>query len=268
MTITIMSTLGDIDSVMATTTGQPYIQVLLNATQSRVGTSILTATVAILLLFAAVNLVTTASRQLFAFARDQGLPFSKSLAYVLCQIPVLVVLLTDGNRFNQVGTSRLTQYVESIALTLAPPFSRNYTLPLDSLLAKPSDNISQKVIIANSTKGSHHSRDILPPIFHNHRLHHRLQRHHVYRPSWYRCLLYRTHLVYAAQTPSQRASSLFAFRSWPRRDLRQRSCFMLFGIGLHFPLLSVGDTSYAGEHECKLKGPLNSFFFSQMTSVL
>ena len=82
MTVTIMSTLGDVDSILTTSTGQPYIQVLLNATQSRVGTSILTAVVAVLLLFAAVNLVTTASRQLFAFARDHGLPFSKALGYV------------------------------------------------------------------------------------------------------------------------------------------------------------------------------------------
>jgi amino acid transporter len=82
MTITVMSTLGDITSIMSTTTGQPYIQVVLNATQSRVGTSVLTATVAIILLFSAVNLVTTSSRQLFAFARDRGLPFSKTLAYV------------------------------------------------------------------------------------------------------------------------------------------------------------------------------------------
>jgi choline transport protein len=83
MTITIMSTLGDIDSIMSTPTGQPYIQVVLNATQSVVGTSILTAVVAVILLFAAVNLVTTSSRQLFAFARDRGLPFSSTLAYVL-----------------------------------------------------------------------------------------------------------------------------------------------------------------------------------------
>jgi amino acid transporter len=82
MTITVMSTLGDVTSVLTTTTGQPYIQVVLNATQSRVGTSILTALVAILLLFSAVNLVTTSSRQLFAFARDKGLPFSSTLAYV------------------------------------------------------------------------------------------------------------------------------------------------------------------------------------------
>lgn len=96
MTITIMSTLGDITSILSTPTGQPYIQVVLNATQSRVGTSILTATVAVILLFAAVNLVTTSSRQLFAFARDRGLPFSKTLAYVRpgWDIPLNAVLAT------------------------------------------------------------------------------------------------------------------------------------------------------------------------------
>ena len=82
MTITIMSTLGDVGSILATTTGQPYIQVVLNATGSLAGTSVLTAVVAVLFLFAAVNLVTTSSRQLFAFARDKRLPFSKVLGYV------------------------------------------------------------------------------------------------------------------------------------------------------------------------------------------
>jgi len=82
MTITIMSTLGDVSSIMSTSTGQPYIQVVLNATGSLAGTSVLTAVVAVLLLFSAVNLVTTSSRQLFAFARDKGLPFSKVLGYV------------------------------------------------------------------------------------------------------------------------------------------------------------------------------------------
>ena len=82
MTVTVMSTLGDVDEILTTTTGQPYIQVLLNATQSRVGTSIMTALVGVLLLFASVNLVTTSSRQIFAFARDKGLPFSSFLSHV------------------------------------------------------------------------------------------------------------------------------------------------------------------------------------------
>lgn len=83
MTVTIMSTLGnDIPGLLATPFGQPWIQVLLNATESRIGTSIMTAVLCLLLLFCAVNQITTSSRQLFAFARDKGLPFSEFLSYV------------------------------------------------------------------------------------------------------------------------------------------------------------------------------------------
>lgn len=83
MTVTIMSTLGDdIPGLLTTPLGQPWIQVLLNATESQVGTSILTAVLCLLLLFCAINQITTSSRQLFAFARDKGLPFSDFLARV------------------------------------------------------------------------------------------------------------------------------------------------------------------------------------------
>lgn len=82
MTVTIMSTLGNVDEILATPTGQPYMQVLLNATGSIAGTSIMTAIVATMFLFAAVSAATTISRQIFAFARDQGLPGSRWLSYV------------------------------------------------------------------------------------------------------------------------------------------------------------------------------------------
>jgi choline transport protein len=83
MTVTIMSTLGsDVSAILGTTYGQPWIQVLLNATESKVGTSVMTAVLCVLLLFCSVNQITTSSRQLFAFARDQGLPFSEFLAHV------------------------------------------------------------------------------------------------------------------------------------------------------------------------------------------
>ena len=82
MTITVMSVLGDVTSILSSPTGQPYIQILLNATGSVAGTSIMTALVALLLLFCAVNTITTSSRQLFAFARDQGVPFSRFLTHV------------------------------------------------------------------------------------------------------------------------------------------------------------------------------------------
>lgn len=83
MTVTIMSTLGDdVAAILGTRLSQPWIQVLLNATESQTGTSVMTAVLCVLLLFCAVNQITTSSRQLFAFARDKGLPFSSFLAHV------------------------------------------------------------------------------------------------------------------------------------------------------------------------------------------
>lgn len=96
MMVTVMSVLGDVDSVLGTSTGQPWIQVVFNATESRVGTSIMTALVAVLLLFCSINQITTSSRQLFAFARDNGVPFSSFLAHVRpgWDVPVNAVLVT------------------------------------------------------------------------------------------------------------------------------------------------------------------------------
>jgi amino acid transporter len=97
MTVTIMSTLGDdVSAVLGTRLSQPWIQVLLNATESRTGTSIMAAVLCILLLFCAVNQITTSSRQLFAFARDKGLPFSSFLAHVRpgLDVPVNAVMVT------------------------------------------------------------------------------------------------------------------------------------------------------------------------------
>lgn len=85
MTVTIMSNLGDdLPAVLSTPLGQPWIQVLYNATGSKAGTLVMTVVVWVLLVFCCVNQVTTTSRQLFAFARDKGVPFSPFLAYVRC----------------------------------------------------------------------------------------------------------------------------------------------------------------------------------------
>jgi choline transport protein len=85
MTVTFMFTIGNVDEALATPTLQPYVAVLQNATRSRGATITLTVVVAIMMVFCAVNQVTTSSRQLFAFARDGGLPFSKFLSHVRAQ---------------------------------------------------------------------------------------------------------------------------------------------------------------------------------------
>jgi choline transport protein len=76
MLITFCFCLGDIDSILATPTGYPFIQVFYNATLSTGGATAMTSIMIVLALFAAVTNMATASRQLFAFARDHGVPFS------------------------------------------------------------------------------------------------------------------------------------------------------------------------------------------------
>ncbi|KAJ9608557.1 hypothetical protein H2200_007545 [Cladophialophora chaetospira] len=82
MAVTLIFTLGDVDSVLNTQTRQPFIQLFYNATRSRAGTSVMTAIVVVMLNACCVSEVATASRQLWSFARDGGLPGSSWLSVV------------------------------------------------------------------------------------------------------------------------------------------------------------------------------------------
>lgn len=64
MAVTLIFTLGDIDEVLATTTGQPFIQVFYNGTRSLVGTNFMVAIVIVCLTSCCISEVATASRQL------------------------------------------------------------------------------------------------------------------------------------------------------------------------------------------------------------
>jgi choline transport protein len=87
---------GDIAEAINSPTGQPYIAILLHATGSVAGTAVMVAYIIFALIFCATNMVTTSSRQLFAFARDNGLPFSPWLAKVspTRRIPTNAIICT------------------------------------------------------------------------------------------------------------------------------------------------------------------------------
>ncbi|KUJ13159.1 amino acid transporter-like protein [Mollisia scopiformis] len=82
MAITLIFTLGDIDNILATATGQPFIQVFFNATQSLAATNAMTAIVVVLLICCGISELATSSRQIWSFARDRGLPASDWLSKV------------------------------------------------------------------------------------------------------------------------------------------------------------------------------------------
>ena len=103
MIITFAFCVGDIDAVLESETGFPFIQVFLNATGSVGATTGMTVVIMIMQFCAAISNVATTSRQIYSFARDKGLPFSNFLAQVSSPTRPPSIALT------KMGDNRLTQ---------------------------------------------------------------------------------------------------------------------------------------------------------------
>ena len=133
---------GDIQVAVNSPTGQPYIEILLNATKSVSGTAVLVAYIILALIFCATNVVTTSSRQLFSFARDHGVPFSQWLSQIsershvpvraiACTIMITIVLslilIGSSLAFNVIatlfGVALLGSYLTSISTLVYQRFS-------------------------------------------------------------------------------------------------------------------------------------------------
>jgi choline transport protein len=82
MAVTLMFTMGDLDTILQTKTGEPFIQIFYNATQSYAATNFMVFIVIILIVSCCVSEAATASRQVWSFARDKGLPASSWLSQV------------------------------------------------------------------------------------------------------------------------------------------------------------------------------------------
>ncbi|KAL8850881.1 MAG: hypothetical protein Q9221_004194 [Calogaya cf. arnoldii] len=79
---TLCFTMTDIPRLLESPTGFPFLQLFYDVTGSNAGTAVMAAIVIITIIMAVVSEVATASRQIWAFSRDDGLPFSKYLRRV------------------------------------------------------------------------------------------------------------------------------------------------------------------------------------------
>ena len=75
--VTLVFTWGDMQAIAATPTEYPFLAVFNNATHSHAGSRLLAAILIITLTVSCIAVVATASRQIWAFARDNGVPFSR-----------------------------------------------------------------------------------------------------------------------------------------------------------------------------------------------
>lgn len=80
--IAVLFCLGDQEAALTTPTNYPFIEIFTQAVQSKAGGSAMTAVIIWAMIFANVGLLATASRMLWAFAREKALPGHKYLARV------------------------------------------------------------------------------------------------------------------------------------------------------------------------------------------
>lgn len=156
MIITFSMVLGNLDEVINTPTGQPYIAVFYNVTQSKAGASVLSALVISMAMFCNLSITATASRQLFAFARDQGMPMHEWFAYVppgwavpmnaivvsfvvSCLLSIINIGSTIAlNNITSLSLSSiLASYIISIGLVFWRRLTNRELLPSKFVLSKP-----------------------------------------------------------------------------------------------------------------------------------
>ncbi|KAF2158492.1 hypothetical protein M409DRAFT_38202 [Zasmidium cellare ATCC 36951] len=94
--LVILFCLVDPTAVLSTSTGMPISELMLQATGSRAAATILTLMLAVCFVNGTLGCITSASRLLFAMARDNGVLFSTWFAHINArlEVPVSAVILT------------------------------------------------------------------------------------------------------------------------------------------------------------------------------
>lgn len=137
MMITLLFCLGDVDTVLETATGYPFIQIFYDAVNDYAGATVMGAVVLALTWACATGIITTASRMVWSFARDRGTPFSSALSRVSGNKKIPVVALLAGTGFAclltliYIGSD--TAFNDVISLTITGFYS-SYFLPASLLL--------------------------------------------------------------------------------------------------------------------------------------
>ncbi|KAL8711953.1 MAG: hypothetical protein Q9220_003649 [cf. Caloplaca sp. 1 TL-2023] len=125
--------IGDITTTAESTTGVPLIEIFYNSTGSVVGTCFLSSMIVVIVLICANALLAEGSRSLYAFARDNGLPFSRLVAKVepKRQVPVYAILLACLVQvaLNSIYFGTLTGFNTVISIA-TEGFYLSYAMPL------------------------------------------------------------------------------------------------------------------------------------------
>ena len=84
MLITFCSTLGNLNDILDSPTGVPFIAMFFNTTQNAGGATAMSVLIIVMTIAGILTQHATASRQLWAFSRDKGMPFA---SWFSCKSP-------------------------------------------------------------------------------------------------------------------------------------------------------------------------------------
>lgn len=137
MMLTVLFCIGDLETVLGTKTGFPFIQIFYDSVGSIAGATAMAAVVLALTWACAIGITTTASRMTWSFARDRGTPFSRILSKVEHRTRVPVVAVAAVTVFSALLTliyvGSATAFNDVISLTITG-FYGSYFLPAAFLL--------------------------------------------------------------------------------------------------------------------------------------
>ncbi|KAI1390834.1 amino acid transporter [Hypoxylon trugodes] len=136
MVLAVLFCLSDIESVINSPTGFPFIQIFYNGT-GRAGATAMTIVILFIIWCAVIGFAATASRMIWSFARDHGLPFHAFIrkVHTRTRVPVVAVIVVNVIpcllHLIYIGSS--TAYNDVISMSVSGLYA-SYLIPCSFLL--------------------------------------------------------------------------------------------------------------------------------------
>ncbi|KAL9081129.1 MAG: hypothetical protein Q9159_007419 [Coniocarpon cinnabarinum] len=123
MDIAVLFSAGDIDKALNSDYVYPFIEVVMQALDSRAGTAIVVAVIIVVDVALVIGVVAASSRMLWSFARDRGVPFWKQVQQVgrKSTIPLLAIFITITITMilNLISISSTVAFNDVVSLTVS-----------------------------------------------------------------------------------------------------------------------------------------------------
>nr|AUW31329.1 putative choline transport protein [Cladonia uncialis subsp. uncialis] len=129
----------DIEGALNSPTKSPIVEIMYQIFQSKIAATAVVGLFVVVLFCVVMGMVASTSRLTWAFARDNGLPFSRTIAYVhpLYKIPVNAILLNAliAMLINLINIASSTAFSALVSLTTVSLYA-SYILPIAIMIQR------------------------------------------------------------------------------------------------------------------------------------